>query len=114
MTFQKRKWVTPVKSHYRPAIFFLILAAAVASPLLAHAQTAAATPTQAELISKVDKLAQELEDVRAQLAALKKNGPERATSDAGVTSSFAPAVTTPTPAVAAAIVAPASGGPFAG
>ena len=61
--------------------YFFAAAMTLAAPLIAFAQTDS-TP-EAALTAKVDELQRELEDVRAQLAALKKDNP----APAGVTAS---------------------------
>jgi len=65
-----------VKAAYRLATALLIssLPALVALPSHAQTDAPAPAPNQADLTAKVDELQRELEDVRSQLAALKKDG----------------------------------------
>ena len=81
-----------MKAAYRLATALLIssLPALVALPSHAQTDASAPAPNQADLTAKVDELQRELEDVRSQLAALKKDGkgadaPAAASSTAAAT-----------------------------
>src|SRR4051794_11369947 len=75
-----------VKSYYRLAAILVVLALSAAHPLAA--QTDTPPKAASDLTAKIDELQRELEDVRAQLAALKKDGK---TGDAPASGTAAPA-----------------------
>ena len=95
-----------MKRYCRIATSFLVLSAAAASPLLSHAQATAATPNQADLVSKVDKLEQELDELRTQLAVLKKDGSTPTTAAVAATTSLVPTATSASTPSVPSLLAP--------
>ena len=76
-----------MKSYSRIGI--LVCSLSLAYPLLSRAQTDTAAPKSADLTSRVEELQRELDDVRAQLAALKEAPAHAASSSPSAASSLA-------------------------
>jgi hypothetical protein len=80
-----------VKSYLRLAVSFIALSLFLLLPRLLPAQTDAPTPDSQALVSKIDELQRQLDDVRSQLAALKKDT-HAAPAAAPLTASSGPSI----------------------
>src|SRR5689334_9450900 len=76
-----------MKSYYRIGVFVCSLS--LSCPVLSRAQSDAASAKPGDLTSRVEELQRELDDVRAQLAALKEAPAHAASSGPAPTSSLA-------------------------
>ena len=95
-----------MKNYCRLAAVLIVLALQASRPVAA--QTDTSPPKEADLTAKVDELQRELEDVRAQLVALKKDGKTGDAPASGASASPAPAASGSTTPTIASLLGPTS------